>query len=832
MVHIDKGGCAMKNFLCAIAAVSLLAACSSPVLRWIDLPEGGDKNGDKAIISLSFNIDGEIILPIGTTPDSSGKAPIVAILPAGTSVNALSPQIEFIGKSLNPPPSRSTDFSSPRPYTVTARDGSTLDYLVTVFVKTDASKEIVRFALELSSTLTVEGSIDETAGTISLRVPAGTDTRSMTARIAHTGVYVIGPLGHSHPDATFDFTGDFSSATAWRVIAGDGTEKSYTVTVARDKSHDKEITRFSFGNVGEEDIIGGEPRPDGKYPILAIVPSTVTLSNNLTPFVSYTGASISPGPATPLDFSNPVPYTVTAEDHTTRDYVVTVITKDTGFDSTKRITGFYFREPLVEGIIDETAKTIALTVPAGTDLSALRPEIYYIGDSISPRDGQPQDFTDPVGYTVRAHDGTTEPYTVSVFTAPAPPVVDVPGAGSGAKVDVGIDASVTNTSTDSGNYTVIVEYPTYIENPELNITYPSASTVDNETINQILKLLLLQQDREVTHITNETINNYITNNNTNYASISSDVNVDVTVVNPPPDKPADSSTNAEASIDAFYFTKPVAVGTIGTTGAGTPADPVPVTVTVPYGTDLRNLAATICYTGKEIAGIPGPNPLKDSARSFTGDVDYTVKAQDTTTTKTYRVSVSVAKNNAKEITAFAFDGVTPTSAMINAVPTAAGEYPIVVTIPYSQSLTGLTPVITHTGDSITGDCGINDATGPRTVTGSAYDFSAASATATPVVPVKYKVTAEDGSIRTYAVTVRTAAQSSGDDDPVITGFYFTAPLAVGTINQTANAITVVVPTNTNTASLAPTVYFKGMSVTPGSGAAHNFSRPANYTVTA
>jgi hypothetical protein len=95
--------------------------------------------------------------------------------------------------------------------------------------------------------------------------------------------------------------------------------------------------------------------------------------------------------------------------------------------------------------------------------------------------------------------------------------------------------------------------------------------------------------------------------------------------------------------------------------------------------------------------------------------------------------------------------------------------------------------------------------------------------------VDYTVTAEDGSTRTYAVTVRNAADR--EEDIEITGFYFTDPLAVGLINPTADTITVQVPSKTNKAALRPKVYFRGMSVKPGSGAVNNFSGPVSYTVT-
>jgi hypothetical protein len=53
---------------------------------------------------------------------------------------------------------------------------------------------------------------------------------------------------------------------------------------------------------------------------------------------------------------------------------------------------------------------------AGTDLSAQTPFIVIIGSSLSPPSGVPQDFTNPVQYTVTAADGSTRVYAVTVTT--------------------------------------------------------------------------------------------------------------------------------------------------------------------------------------------------------------------------------------------------------------------------------------------------------------------------------------------------------------------------------------------------------------------------------
>jgi hypothetical protein len=808
----------MRTHVILLVFVSLLTACSSPVLKWIDTPAAGSGgDGDsrvagqtdaKEIVSFSFGIDGETDLPIGKDAGSSGEIPILIILPMGTSLDGLSPKITYVGKSLNPPSGKPGNFGSPVVYTVTAEDGSTRDYIVRVYVKGPSTKEIIRFTIDLSRTgdfsLGAEGMIDQDTGNITVAVPSGTVLKALTARITHTAVEVTDPQGRFHPEETFEFSGDFSGPTTWTAVDQNYTTKTYTVRVVRTKDSLKEITDFSLNISGETDIIGAEILPDGKYPILVIVPEKESL-DSITPFINYRGVAISPADKS-MDFSktaNPVTYTVSAEDGSTRDYEVKVIVKNDA-DTEKLITGFYFTDPLVEGVIDQDAEspTITLRVPANTNLSGIRPEVYYKGASVSPLSGQPKNFPisnttlNPVSYTVRGWDNTIQKYEVYVFIDDsAPPVVDAPKA----RVDMGIETDATGIP---GNDIVIVEFPTYIENPAININYPGAGTAENETINRLIKQILAEQAGQgvFNHITKETINN-----NYNYnVTVNTDVNV--VVINPPPDNPPAPEDNGKASIDGFYFANPAAIGVIGNTGSGTPTDPISIDVAVPYGTDLRNLTAGICYTGKEITGIPGATPLKDT-RSFLTQVDYTVKARNDTA-KTYRVKVTVGKNNAKEITGFTFDEVENTSAIISAMPNANDKYPIDVTImvPSDQApdLSPLSAKITHTGASITGQYS---------------DFSS---------PVDYTVTAENGTTKTY--TVR-AHLETGDDDPKILGFYFTNPLAAGVVNQDTNTITVTVPSKTNTSALAPVVYFNGISVKPGSGSVNNFSGPSLYTVT-
>ncbi|MFA6270226.1 MAG: S8 family serine peptidase [Candidatus Paceibacterota bacterium] len=86
----------------------------------------------------------------------------------------------------------------------------------------------------------------------------------------------------------------------------------------------------------------------------------------------------------------------------------------------KAITAFSFATPVATGVIDEITHTITLTVPFGTDVTALIPTIATsTGSSVSPASGVVNNFTATSTYTVTAADGSTQAYAVAVTVAPA-----------------------------------------------------------------------------------------------------------------------------------------------------------------------------------------------------------------------------------------------------------------------------------------------------------------------------------------------------------------------------------------------------------------------------
>jgi cytoskeletal protein RodZ len=85
--------------------------------------------------------------------------------------------------------------------------------------------------------------------------------------------------------------------------------------------------------------------------------------------------------------------------------------------SDKAITSFTFQTltPAANATIDEGAHTITVNVPPNTNVTSLTPTIE-VSDSatVSPASGTPQNFTNPVTYTVTAQDGSTQNYIVTV----------------------------------------------------------------------------------------------------------------------------------------------------------------------------------------------------------------------------------------------------------------------------------------------------------------------------------------------------------------------------------------------------------------------------------
>ncbi|RUT31541.1 hypothetical protein EJP77_09065 [Paenibacillus zeisoli] len=399
----------------------------------------------KAITAFDFGA-----LSVTGTVDEAAKT-VALTVPYGTDVTSLTPTITHTGVSISPNSGVAQDFSSPVTYTVKAEDNSTQTYTVTVTIAPNPAKAITAFDF---GTLNVTGTVNEAAKTVAVTVPYGTDVTNLVPTITHTGVSISPNSGAAQ---------DFSSPVVYTVKAADNSTQTYTVTVTVAPNPAKAIIAFDFGALSVTGTV------DEAAKTVALTVPYGTDVTSLTPTITHTGVSISPNSGVAQDFSSPVTYTVKAEDNSTQTYTVTVTIAP---NPAKAITAFDFGTLNVTGTVNEAAKTVAVTVPYGTDVTNLVPTITHTGVSISPNSGAAQDFSSPVVYTVKAADNSTQTYTVTVTVAPNP-----------AKAIIAFDfgaLSVTGTVDEAAKTVALtVPYGTDVTSLVPTITHTGVSISPN-----------------------------------------------------------------------------------------------------------------------------------------------------------------------------------------------------------------------------------------------------------------------------------------------------------------------------------------------------------------
>ncbi|KGK28681.1 S-layer family protein, partial [Cellulophaga sp. E6(2014)] len=743
-------------------------------------------SSDKDITS--FSIDGETV--------NNPATAFTITLPAGTDVAALSPTIVHEGNSINPASSVAQDFTSPIDYTVTAADGTTQVYTITVSLAPalSSNKDITSF--------TIDGeTVNNPATAFTITLPAGTDVTALSPSITHTGASINPASGVAQ---------DFTSPVEYTITAADGTTQVYTVTMnlAAPLSSTKDITSFT---------IDGETvnNPATAFTITLPAGTDVTA---LSPSITHTGASINPASGVAQDFTSPVDYTVTAADGTAQVYTITVSLAP-ALSSDKDITSF-----TIDGeTVNNPATAFTITLPAGTDVTALSPSITHTGASINPASGVAQNFTSPVEYTVTAADGTTQVYTVTVSLAPALSsdkditsftIGGVSGTISGTNISLTLPAgtdvtalspSITHTGASinpaSGvaqNFTSPVSYTVTASDGStqvysMTVTAPALSSTKaitaftiggvNGTISGTNISLTLPAGTDVTTLSPSITHTGVSINPAIGVAQDFTSPVEYTVT------AADGSTqvySVTVTAPALSSTKAITAFTIGTVnGTITGTN---ISLALPAGTDVTALSPSITHTGTSIS------PASGVGQNFTSPVEYTVTAADGST-QVYSVTVTApALSSTKAITAFTIGTVNGTITGTN----------ISLALPAGTDVTALSPSITHTGTSI------------NPASGVAQNFTS---------PVEYTVTAADGSTQVYSVTVTAPALSS---TKAITEF------VIGGVNGTITGtnISLTLPAGTDVTSLSPSITHTGASINPAIGAAQDFTSPVEYTVTA
>ena len=170
----------------------------------------------------------------------------------------------------------------------------------------DDEKAILKFEVN-----DVIGTVDESSKIVVLDFPAGTDVSHLTPHI------VVSTYATIEPES--GVAQDFTNPVYYTVTAMNGTTAQYMVeAVVHDADNEKSILSFVIDGVeGAIDEVGK---------MVTVQMPQGTDVTELAPTIEISeGATISPASGEAQDFTNPVAYTVTAQNGTTAVYTVTVV---------------------------------------------------------------------------------------------------------------------------------------------------------------------------------------------------------------------------------------------------------------------------------------------------------------------------------------------------------------------------------------------------------------------------------------------------------------------------------------------------------------------------
>ena len=169
-----------------------------------------------------------------------------------------------------------------------------------------------RFILEFKVD-SVYGTVDEDNKMVRLDFPAGTDVTHLTPTIIISNYATIEPKS--------GVTQDFTNPVYYTVTAMSGATAQYMVeAIVHDADNEKSILSFRFDALDEDGIIDEVARR-----ISFVLPAETDVTQLVPTIEVSEGATVEPASGVAQDFTNPVTYTVTAQNGTMAAYTVMVI---------------------------------------------------------------------------------------------------------------------------------------------------------------------------------------------------------------------------------------------------------------------------------------------------------------------------------------------------------------------------------------------------------------------------------------------------------------------------------------------------------------------------
>lgn len=233
---------------------------------------------------------------------------------------------------------------------------------------------------------------------IKLLLPEGTDLTALKPTITHTA------QSTNMDGKTIDFTKETSLTLTLNSGSQEYT-KTYTVEVTEGKSAESSLLTYQVAGVT------GTPKSDGTLELT--LPHGTDLSTAEVSWTLSDGATMQSQPDT-LSWNQPLTYVVQAEDgESTTTYTITLKEKEAATGS--KILKYSYGSSVAQ--INESEGTISLTVPAGTDLTKIRPTIEVSEfATVSPASREQVNLSKTVRYTVTSQSGVSTTYKVTAQT--------------------------------------------------------------------------------------------------------------------------------------------------------------------------------------------------------------------------------------------------------------------------------------------------------------------------------------------------------------------------------------------------------------------------------
>lgn len=381
----------------------------------------------------SFTLEGKQ----GVFTTEGGDNIITVTLPAGTPLNDMHPQLQLSDYAtiLAPDLTGGITFvkDTKTAFTVQAEDGKTTKTYYVVVKLSDEEKpsgaEIYLDTIMLKDAnilrdLDILGKNITTGADstdIELLLDAGKDTSNLM-------IYARLSYGATASPALDGKKGmNLSDWTTFTITSGDGTNtRTYRIKATARTQASISAFSLTIGGTVYEGVI------DNKANTITVsgVDDSNLSSTSFAPDVTLGPETLvcSPAPGLAQDFSRTVQYIVAGNEKVlSRTYTVSVLNKagqlisgsggGGGSDPVTPATGAKitaFSVLGVDGVINQSAGTITVTLPAGTNVTAVAPSVTVTaGAVVSPVPGEVVNLTVPVVYTVTLDEETSR-YTVTV----------------------------------------------------------------------------------------------------------------------------------------------------------------------------------------------------------------------------------------------------------------------------------------------------------------------------------------------------------------------------------------------------------------------------------